>query len=197
MPNFGLAVQGPGDLGSMAAVGTPSTTQDGAVDLFVNAALFDLPGLPNAAEGRSYAFSGRDVNGDGYPDLYGNGFNTDAGTNDNQGRAWVFDGQDSIGPTANPVLRLRRRWSAHQCDHGRHPQGGRGGAGLVQPPAWPTTSTTARPTDLTGRRRRHPRPLRAWVPARGPVLQPAASSRRSRQASSHASSWRDDSPSLA
>lgn len=66
---FGLAIQGPGDLGSMAAAGDPSTTQDGTIDLFVNAALFDLPGLSTSNEGRSYVFSGQDVNGDGVLDM--------------------------------------------------------------------------------------------------------------------------------
>ncbi len=164
---FGLAVQGPGDLGSMAAAGDPSTTQDGTVDLFVNAALFDLPGRSNSAsEGRSYVFSGQDVNGDGmldgnelltridspqpqngaffgfqdvkplspgdvngdgYPDLYGNGFNQDVNGSVNQGRAWVFDGKASVGPTANTVLHElddpdnddhgRFGWSMTRADH--------------------------------------------------------------------------------
>jgi hypothetical protein len=155
---FGLAVQGPGDLGSMAAAGDPSTTQDGVVDLLVNAALFDLPGRTNSAsEGRSYVFSGQDVNGDGvldgselltridspdpqsneffgfqdvkplspgdvngdgYPDLYGNGFNHDVGDNVNQGRAWAFDGQASVAQTANGVV-LHQFDDPDNDNHGR------------------------------------------------------------------------------
>jgi hypothetical protein len=153
---FGLAVQGPGDLGSMAAAGDPSTTQDGSVDLFVNAALFDLPDGTSGA-GRSYLFSGQDVNGDGvldgnelltridspqpqsneffgfqdvkplspgdvngdgYPELYGNGFNHDVGPNTNQGRAWVFDGQASVAQTSNGVV-LHQFDDPDSDNHGR------------------------------------------------------------------------------
>ena len=104
---FGLAVQGPCD-----------TNADGVVDQLVDAGSF------NASSGRMYLFDGKtgalrlkidnprpqtgatfgfqdaaplspgDVNGDGFADLYANGFNQDVQTNgDAQGRAWVFNGQ--------------------------------------------------------------------------------------------------------
>lgn len=147
---FGKAVQGPGDLGSMAAAGDPSTSQDDVPDLFVNAVFADDG--TNADAGRSYLFSGGDdfddddvldeqelltridspdsqdnalfgfqdvetgahgdpvpgdVGGqdsdddgvgepDGTPDLYAAAFHQDVGDNTNQGRAWMFDGFESI-----------------------------------------------------------------------------------------------------
>ncbi len=107
--NFGLAVQGPGDVNG-----------DGKPDQVVDAANFTGEAFSN--QGRMYVFSGADgslirriddpvpqlnaffgfqdvtplspgdLNGDGKADIYGNGFQqTDNGV-DRSGEAWVFDG---------------------------------------------------------------------------------------------------------
>lgn len=105
--SFGIAVQGPGD-----------TNDDGITDHYVNAASYA------ALTGRSYVFSGKDgelllridnpdpqpivlfgfqdaeplapgdVNGDGFDDLYANGFLQDGDSGQDEGRAWVFSGKD-------------------------------------------------------------------------------------------------------
>jgi len=134
---FGLAVQGPGDVGSAA-----NGPQDGVVDQLVDASSFNfdtktrnactaatLPADCNKTQGAEYLFSGKDgtlirrtddpvpqakatfgfqdaeplapgdVNGDGVPDYYANGFGQDgppeAGlpAGNNAGRAWVFSGK--------------------------------------------------------------------------------------------------------
>lgn len=119
--SLGLAVEGPGDVDG-----------DGVPDQMVDAG--SLRVATNDSQGRMYVYSGAtgnvirriddpapqanaifgfqdvtpldpgDVNGDGRPDLYGNGF-TQAGENGqfDGGRAWVFDGGKG-NALATPVL---------------------------------------------------------------------------------------------
>jgi Ca2+-binding RTX toxin-like protein len=104
--SFGAAVQGPGDV-----------DKDGVEDQLVGA-------HGQESQGRMYVFSGQtgdliraidapqrelfgafgfqdaaplspgDVNGDGFADVYGNGFDHDGPAGSGQGRAWVFSGQE-------------------------------------------------------------------------------------------------------
>lgn len=61
---------------------------------------------PQPEPGESFGFQDAgplapgDVNRDGYPDLYGNGFLADGPRGSGQGRAWVFSGRDRSVPYA-------------------------------------------------------------------------------------------------
>ncbi|MDQ6782863.1 MAG: hypothetical protein M3063_05355 [Actinomycetota bacterium] len=110
--NLGLAVQSPGDLNG-----------DGVNDQLVDASNLTVGG--NVGQGREYLYSGSggallariddpvpqggatfgfqdaapnspgDINGDGVPDIYANGFGQDGPTGAGQGRAWIFDGKQT------------------------------------------------------------------------------------------------------
>jgi hypothetical protein len=113
---LGIAVQGPGDVNN-----------DGVEDQLVDAGNF-------AGIGRAYVFSGRDgsvlariddpepqpgaffgfqdaaplspgdLNGDGFAELYANGFLQNGPTGSGEGRAWVFDGRATVAAGTGVVL---------------------------------------------------------------------------------------------
>lgn len=139
--NFGLAVQGPGDVNG-----------DGVTDQLVDATNFQ--GEQFSGQGRMYLFSGANGNlirtiddptpqagadfgfqdvtplapGDlnpsvtpARPDVYGNGFLQDVGTNTGQGRSWVFDGNNNtVLRTLNdptPEIGGQFGWSMDKTDY--------------------------------------------------------------------------------
>ncbi|MDQ6838922.1 MAG: FG-GAP-like repeat-containing protein, partial [Actinomycetota bacterium] len=119
--NLGLAVQSPGDLNG-----------DGVPDQLVDASNLTVGG--SVGQGREYLFSGAtgallariddpvpqagatfgfqdaapnspgDINGDGVPDIYANGFGQDGPTGAGQGRAWIFDGKSTVATGIGQVL---------------------------------------------------------------------------------------------
>ncbi len=137
--NFGLAVQGPGDV-----------TGDGVTDQLVDATNF-TGGL--ASQGRMYLFNGAtgalirtiddptpqasaffgfqdvapqspgDLNADGRVEIYANGFLQDAGGLTDSGEAWVFDGLTGnlrstlIDPT--PEAGGQFGWSMSKTDYNK------------------------------------------------------------------------------
>ncbi|MDQ6617277.1 MAG: FG-GAP-like repeat-containing protein [Actinomycetota bacterium] len=118
---FGLAVQSPGDLNA-----------DGVNDQLVDAANLTVGGM--TGQGRMYLFSGSsggllakiddpvpqagatfgfqdaapnspgDINGDGVPDIYANGFGQNGPTGAGQGRAWIFDGKQTVATGSGVLL---------------------------------------------------------------------------------------------
>lgn len=133
-PLFGLADQSPGDIGSVAGGqdGIPevyinATFADGDVEdqgrsyLFSGADengddVLDTDDLltridsPNLQSDSFFGFQDvkpdapGDVNGDGVPDLYGGAFRQDVGGTTDQGKAWVYDGAESISQASNGVV---------------------------------------------------------------------------------------------
>ncbi|MEO5679596.1 MAG: VCBS repeat-containing protein [Acidimicrobiales bacterium] len=119
--NLGLAVQSPGDLNA-----------DGVPDQLVDASNLTVGGM--VGQGREYLFSGAtggllakiddpvpqagatfgfqdaapnspgDINSDGVPDIYANGFGQDGPSGAGQGRAWIFDGATTVSTGVGQVL---------------------------------------------------------------------------------------------
>ncbi len=119
--NLGLAVQSPGDING-----------DGVPDQQVDASNLTVGG--KVGQGRVYIFSGADgsliakvddpvpqagatfgfqdaapnspgdVNGDGVPDIYANGFGQDGPLGAGQGRAWIFDGKTTAATGVGQLL---------------------------------------------------------------------------------------------
>jgi hypothetical protein len=119
--NLGLAVQSPGDLNA-----------DGVADQQVDASNLTVGG--KVGQGRVYVFSGAtgaqlatiddpvpqggatfgfqdaapnspgDINNDGVPDIYANGFGQDGPLGAGQGRAWIFDGKTTIATGTGQLL---------------------------------------------------------------------------------------------
>jgi len=118
--NLGLAVQSPGNLNG------------GAPDQQVDASNLTVGG--NVGQGRVYLFDGDtgnllarvddpvpqagatfgfqdaapnspgDINNDGVPDIYANGFGQDVGASTGQGRAWIFDGAATVAAGTGVLL---------------------------------------------------------------------------------------------
>lgn len=119
--NLGLAVQSPGDLNG-----------DGVPDQLVDASNLTVNG--NVGQGREYLYNGKDgallariddpvpqagatfgfqdaapnspgdINGDGVPDIYANGFGQDGPAGPGQGRAWIFDGKSTVASGVGQLL---------------------------------------------------------------------------------------------
>ncbi|CAA9510278.1 MAG: hypothetical protein AVDCRST_MAG67-2675 [uncultured Solirubrobacteraceae bacterium] len=101
---FGIAVQGPGDTGGSAVpdqlVAASSYAGAGREYVFdgatggVRLRIDSVTGQPGANFGFQDAapLSPGDVNGDGFADIYANGFLQNGPTGEGEGRAWVFNG---------------------------------------------------------------------------------------------------------
>ncbi|MPZ65882.1 MAG: hypothetical protein GEU83_10325 [Pseudonocardiaceae bacterium] len=165
--SFGIAVQGPGDIDG-----------DGITDQLVGASSLD------DGRGRMYVFSGKtgrllhsisvpsdqpgaffgfqdvapltpgDVNGDGFDDLYGNGFLQDGPAGEAEGKAWVFRRQDGRGalPARRPDAHRRRPVRVVSGED--RPQQRRDTGHLRRPiaaPTFPEPNRTVAPTSSTAR----------------------------------------------
>ncbi len=132
--SFGIAVQGPGDTngdGITDQLVGASSLDDGRGKMYVfsgkTGRLLHSIGVPSGQEGAFFGFQDvapltpGDVNGDGFADLYGNGFLQDGPAGEAEGKAWVFDGRtgevlyrlDDPTPTAGGQF----GWSAAKTDY--------------------------------------------------------------------------------
>lgn len=132
--SFGIAVQGPGDTngdGVTDQLVGASSLDDGRGRMYVfsgkTGRLLHSIGVPSGQEGAFFGFQDvapltpGDVNGDGFDDLYGNGFLQDGPTGESEGKAWVFDGRTGEvlyrldDPTPGPGGQFG--WSAVRTDY--------------------------------------------------------------------------------
>ncbi len=103
--SLGIAVQGPGDVDRDGVedqlVGASSYNGQGRMYLFSgdeDGKVLRKIDSPQPEAGANFGFQDAtphapgDVNNDGVPDLYGNGFLTDGPAGEGQGRSWVFSG---------------------------------------------------------------------------------------------------------